>query len=262
MDELLLRHVAHSPHVSVAPGAHLRTYVHLTALFTLASLNYTLQVVVGPDGAPREKPSSPQEARAFLASYANATSSTVSAVVVTNTVTGQSAEGVAIETIHYGPGLAEESVVDDCLQPAIPVDARKLRANLRVAASALSSSSSSSSSASAGGASADGSAKRRRSARLSGAGASAVPTVSVLVTAGAVMIEHPSIAPHITAIERGGAHGSASSSSSSGAATNSSSGSTANDDDDVVDSIYGLPWRLTQQLIARVSPGHPWATLS
>jgi predicted house-cleaning NTP pyrophosphatase (Maf/HAM1 superfamily) len=234
------------------------------------------QVVVGPDGGAREKPASAAEARAFLASYAGADSRTVSAVVVTNTATGARAQGVAVERVAYAPSLARADVLDAALQPAVPVDARALRAGLRAGAGAAGAGGSS-------GAAAGGGGKRRRSARLSSGGldAAALPpsTVSVLTTAGAVMIEHPAVAAHISAIERagvvhkststsggGGGGGSSSSSSSSSAApsaagSSSASSSNDDDDDDVIDSIYGLPWRLTAELVGAVTGGtHPWAT--
>ena len=255
-----------------------------------------LQIVLGPDGVPREKPSSPQEAAAFLSSYAGATSRTVSAVVVRNTATGEAAEGVAVETIRYGSGLGAPTVLEACLQPAVPVDSRALRATLRHAQASSSagassaSSSSSSSAASLGSADANSenaeqapagaaSIKRRRSARLSVGGVASsfsssslsLPpaTVSVLTTAGAVMIEHPSIAPHIVSIERGDTTAASSqdantsSSSSSAPATAVESARYCGgplDDDDVIDSIYGLPWHLTRALIAKTCKDHPWAS--
>ena len=250
-----------------------------------------LQVVLGPDGAPREKPESPEQARAFLASYAGATSRTVSAVVVVNTATGAIAQGVAVETTRFAPALGQPKVLDAALQPAPPVDARGIRATLRGvlppssghAAHDAGSSAPPSGPAAAPAGGASSSSGRRRSARFAhpapalaassaaaaSAAASAAPAssspavVSVLATAGAVMIEHPAIAAHVLAMERGDTTAPPpAAAGSSGLPVTAGHGRPAgpdDDDDDVVDSIYGLPWRLLQRLVAQAAPGHPWS---
>lgn len=211
------------------------------------------QIVLGPDGSVREKPSSALEARAFLSSYAGGSSRTVSAVVVTNTHTGATAEGVAVETIRYGGGLAAAEVLAAALLPAPPLDMHTLRPALRAGASL----------AGAGGAEVGegaaagdprSSSKRRRRSSVGGGGAgptgAAAAHVSIMDTAGAVMLEHPAIAPHVVAIERG---------DTVGAPEAREQDEGAADDEDVVTSIYGLPWRLTQQLVGKVAASqHPW----
>jgi len=77
------------------------------------------------------------------------------------------------------------------------------------------------------------------------------------------MIEHPAIAAHVLAVERGDTAPTPATVGGSGAlpvaAAHGRPAGPDDDDDDVVDSIYGLPWRLLQTLVAQAAPGHPWA---
>uniref|UniRef100_A0A7S2XZD4 Septum formation protein Maf n=1 Tax=Fibrocapsa japonica TaxID=94617 RepID=A0A7S2XZD4_9STRA len=57
--------------------------------------------VVSFQGTIREKPENEDQARAYLSSYSGNSVSTVSGVMVTNTGSGKSAEGVDVATVHW-----------------------------------------------------------------------------------------------------------------------------------------------------------------
>ncbi len=63
----------------------------------------TADQVVVCNGELREKPESVQQAREYLESYAQYPAQTNSAVVVTNTKSGEQAEGVDIATVRFKP---------------------------------------------------------------------------------------------------------------------------------------------------------------
>ncbi|CAN5236271.1 Maf family nucleotide pyrophosphatase [soil metagenome] len=65
------------------------------------SILITADLVVVCDGELREKPTSRREAECFLKSYSNNVARTISAVVVTNTLTGERREGVDIATVYF-----------------------------------------------------------------------------------------------------------------------------------------------------------------
>lgn len=68
-----------------------------------STLLLTSDQVLSYAGRIREKPESEDECRAYLASYAEHPVVTVTAVVVTDTATGQTYEGVDVATQHLRP---------------------------------------------------------------------------------------------------------------------------------------------------------------
>lgn len=77
-----------------------KTKALLPKIKTAAILITSDQVVVC-NGQLREKPKDENEARVWLKSYAKYTSKAITSVVVTNTKTGKSAEGVDIVKVHF-----------------------------------------------------------------------------------------------------------------------------------------------------------------
>lgn len=73
----------------------------LLPLIKEPSLLITADLVVVCDGELREKPESLLEAERFLKSYSNNSAKTIVAVVVTNTATGKTKEGVDIATVFF-----------------------------------------------------------------------------------------------------------------------------------------------------------------
>eukprot|EP01119_Soliformovum_irregulare_P000086 TRINITY_DN10066_c0_g1_i1.p1 TRINITY_DN10066_c0_g1~~TRINITY_DN10066_c0_g1_i1.p1 ORF type:complete len:191 (+),score=40.07 TRINITY_DN10066_c0_g1_i1:24-596(+) len=67
------------------------------------SILITSDQVISCNGEVREKPSSPEECKKFLASYAQHPAECITAVVVTNTQTKESVEGVSIAKQYFKP---------------------------------------------------------------------------------------------------------------------------------------------------------------
>ncbi|HYF28930.1 MAG TPA: Maf family protein [Candidatus Paceibacterota bacterium] len=79
------------------------------------ALLITSDQVVHYEGGIREKPETLEEARMFLKSYADHPATTVTAVVVANTVTGRRAEGVDIARTYFKPipdAVIEQAIED------------------------------------------------------------------------------------------------------------------------------------------------------
>ena len=145
----------------------------------------------GPDGIVREKPLNADEARVMLQSYAGSQASTVTGVVVTNTQTGESVSGVDICDISFASSLGEDSVIASLLQPAPAVSASSvlLHSNGRGGATnypllhqqlelAVPST-------------LEPSATQPDASRI----------CNIYTAAGALMIEHPAMTPHIVSIK-------------------------------------------------------------
>lgn len=80
--------------------AQAKTRKLLTKINGPAILITSDQIVVC-NGKLREKPESEQQAREYLGSYSNFPAQTNTAVVVTNTINGKSAEGLDISTVFF-----------------------------------------------------------------------------------------------------------------------------------------------------------------
>lgn len=79
-----------------------------------AGIIITADQVVVCGGVILEKPENEDEARKFIQCYVDHPMETVSAVVVTNTQTNKSAEGVDIARVYFKP--IPETVIDDAIK--------------------------------------------------------------------------------------------------------------------------------------------------
>lgn len=224
IDEKAIRHS--DPHILPLQIAKAKAtaIINSGVLKTAVLLITADQVIVGPDGAVREKPSSAEEAKAFLRSYRSAASSgaagssaddrfvqCVSAVVVTDTSTGESASDVCVTKIYYADGAWTDEQLQRAVTPAPSVPLDEL-GRLFIEDDGLGRPSQ---------------AKRARIDVSSAAAASSnsAEAVDVLWCAGAVCIEHPEQARHIRRI------------------------------DGTVDGVWGMPLALTSRLVATVTKG-------
>lgn len=112
IDEKSIRE--NTPKKLVLALAHAKADALIKKIFEPAIIITADQVVLC-DGEIREKPKSADEARAFIRAYSTFPMETVSSLVVTNTQTGQRAEGVDIAKVFFShiPETAIEQGIHD-----------------------------------------------------------------------------------------------------------------------------------------------------
>jgi predicted house-cleaning NTP pyrophosphatase (Maf/HAM1 superfamily) len=202
------------------------------------------QVVLGPDGSPREKPETAEEAAEFVRSYAGSAARTISAICVTDTRTGKRVSAVHVAAVHFAASLAAGDNVQAVLTPCKPVSLTTL---VPLVVRAAASSTPSEEGFVYGSDEAHG---RNSSAPGSDELGGELSIVSIFDCAGGLCIEHAAVAPHILRIEsegvpvRGGVAASEGVAAGRGGIWAAQSG---------LDSIMGLPWLFTRELINAIA---------
>jgi predicted house-cleaning NTP pyrophosphatase (Maf/HAM1 superfamily) len=150
------------------------------------------QIVLGPSNQIHEKPVDHEEARRFMQSYAGSYARTISALVVLNLRTGAVAKGYDVATVYYDAAYGSEATINAALIPVFPIDIATLPF------------------------------KTQEHSPLFTNKTLGSSKVDILSCAGAVMIEHPAVTPHIVEV------------------------------DGSVESVYGLPLDLLRSLLKQV----------
>jgi predicted house-cleaning NTP pyrophosphatase (Maf/HAM1 superfamily) len=130
------------------------------------------QVVVGPSGVVRNKPVGMDDVREFMSEYAGSAVRLVSALVLTDLFSGRSVHGVDTCTVHFHDSL--RLCWQECATPAVAQGLALLPWR---------------------------SASAREAALAIDSRTDAATAISVSECAGAIALEHPSLAPHVSFIE-------------------------------------------------------------